>query len=154
MATTQADLVSRIAGIDYGTVRIGVAMADTSVGIASPHSTCQRRNEELDRKFFVDLVANDGVDRFVVGLPVHLDGNESQKSIEAREFGTWLEKVTGVPVEYFDERFTTVEADEILSSRKLTKKRRTARRDQLAAQVMLAAYLESGGRDVSSQSID
>jgi putative Holliday junction resolvase len=54
--------------------------------------------------------------------------------------------VTGIPVEFFDERFTTAEADELLGASKLTKKQRQARRDQLAAQIMLTAYLESGGR--------
>lgn len=145
----------RIAGIDYGTKRIGVAVADLSVAIATPHSTCHRRSEELDRKFFVDLVAGEGIERFVVGLPVHLDGRESQKSTEAREFGAWLERVTGVPVEFFDERFTTVEADEILFQSPLTKKKRTLRRDQLAAQIMLTAYLESGsGGEASLAPID
>jgi putative Holliday junction resolvase len=55
-----------------------------------------------------------------------------------------------VPVEFFDERFTTAEADEVLSSAKLTKKQRQARRDQLAAQIMLTAYLESGARGQQS----
>jgi putative Holliday junction resolvase len=86
------------------------------------------------------------IGRFIVGLPVHLHGGESQKSTEARKFGAWLAEVTGTPVEYFDERFTTSEADELLGTAKLTKKQRQARRDQLAAQIMLAAYLESGCR--------
>ena len=68
----------------------------------------------------------------------------------ARAFGEWLAGVTGVAVEYFDERFTTSEADELLGSVKFTKKRRQARRDQLAAQIMLAAYLEAGGRGQES----
>jgi len=86
---------------------------------------------------------------------VHLHGGESQKSTEARAFGKWLNEVTGVPVEFFDERFTTSEADEVLNAAKLTKKQRQARRDQLAAQIMLTAYLESGGRETSEpQSID
>ena len=135
----------RIAGIDYGTVRIGVALADTAIGIASPYETYTRRSEEVDAKYFAHLVGTENIERFVVGLPVHLDGRESQKSIEAREFGHWLDLMTGVPVEFFDERFTTAEADELLSSVKFTKKQRQARRDQLAAQIMLAAYLEAGG---------
>ena len=62
--------------------------------------------------------------------------------------------MTGVPVEYFDERFTTSEADELLSARKLTKKQRQARRDQLAAQIMLTAYLESGGAKSAVARVD
>ena len=79
----------------------------------------------------------------MVGLPVHLDGRESEKSRESREFGGWLEEVTGVPVEFFDERFTSVEAESFLLDSQMTKKRRRARMDMVAAQIMLAAYVES-----------
>jgi putative Holliday junction resolvase len=135
----------RIIGIDYGTVRIGIAMADTEVGIASPVANYTRRTTELDAAYFRQLATEERVARFVVGLPVHLDGRESQKSTEARAFGQWLNEATGVAVEFFDERFTSAEANEILGTAKLTKKQRQARRDQLAAQIMLTAYLESGG---------
>jgi putative Holliday junction resolvase len=145
----------RIAGIDYGTVRIGIATADTDVSIATPYENYTRRTAELDAKYFAKLAAEERIGRFVVGLPVHLHGGESQKSTEARAFGAWLQQTTGVPVEYFDERFTTAQADEILNAVKLTKKKRQARRDQLAAQIMLTAYLESGNRgDGSLLSID
>ena len=82
--------------------------------------------------------------RFVVGLPVHNDGQESQKSYEAREFGKWLGATTNVPVDYFDERFTTAQAEEHLLAAGLTKKRRKERLDMLAAQILLTAYLEAG----------
>ncbi len=140
----------RIVGIDYGTVRIGIAMADTAIGIASPFENYNRRTPALDAEYFQRLANDERIGRFVVGLPVHLSGSESQKSTEARAFGEWLAGTTGVPVEYFDERFTTSEADELLSSVKFTKKQRQARRDQLAAQIMLAAYLEAGGRGQQS----
>ena len=136
----------RIAGIDYGTVRIGIATADTTVGIAGAYATRTRSGEAADAKYFQRLVAEEGIERFVVGLPVHLSGGESQKSAEARRFGAWLQQQTGTPVEFFDERFTSAEAELLLQGAKLTRKRRTARRDQLAAQIMLTAYLESGSR--------
>jgi putative holliday junction resolvase len=140
----------RIAGVDYGTVRIGIALADAEVGIATPFSNYNRRTEELDAAYFRKFADDEKIARFVVGLPVHLDGRESQKSREARVFGAWLGRVTAVPVEFFDERFTTAEADEVLAAANLTKKQRQARRDQLAAQIMLTAYLESGGRRQST----
>jgi putative Holliday junction resolvase len=136
----------RIAGIDYGTVRIGIATADTEVGIAGAYENYARRSKALDAEYFAALARDERIGRFVVGLPVHLHGGESQKSTEARAFGQWLGEVTGTPVEYFDERFTTAEADHVLGAAKLTKKKRQARRDQLAAQIMLTAYLESGAR--------
>jgi putative Holliday junction resolvase len=145
----------RIAGIDFGTVRIGIALADTEVGIAGPFENYTRRTPALDAEYFAALARDERIGRFIVGLPVHLHGGESQKSAEARAFGDWLGKLTGVPVEYFDERFTSAEAERILGMAELTKKQRQARRDQLAAQIMLTAYLESGGRETSEpQSID
>ena len=136
----------RIAGIDFGTVRIGIAMADTEVGIAGPFENYTRRTQALDAEYFATLSKEERIGRFVVGLPVHLHGGESQKSVEARAFGEWLGKLSGVPVEYFDERFTSAEAERILGMAELTKKQRQARRDQLAAQIMLTAYLEAGSR--------
>lgn len=136
----------RIAGIDYGTVRIGIAVATTEVGIASPYENYTRRGEEKDARYFRELAQNERIDRFVVGLPVHLDGGESQKSSEARRFGKWLGEVSGKPVEYFDERFTTSQAEAMLLDANLTRAKRKERLDKLAAQIMLTAYLESGGR--------
>ncbi len=136
----------RVAGVDYGTVRIGVAIADLGVGIASPFETYTRSGEQADKLYFSQLANQEAIVRFVVGLPVHLDGHESQKSIEARHFGAWLAEVTGVAVVFFDERFTTSEAEAHLQDAGLTKKRRKARLDMLAAQGMLAAYLESDGK--------
>lgn len=140
----------RIAGIDFGTVRIGIALADTEVGIAGPYDNYTRQSPALDAAYFKQLAADERIGRFIVGLPVHLDGRESQKSVEARHFGEWLGSISGVSIEYFDERFTTSEADTLLGAAKLTKRQRQARRDQLAAQIMLTAYLEAGGRGEDS----
>jgi putative Holliday junction resolvase len=135
-------LTSRIAGIDYGTLRVGIAIADLETMIASPLETYHRRSEPLDRDYFVRLAKDERLARFVVGLPVHLDGRESEKSREARQFGAWLHVATGVEVEFFDERFTTHEAEVYLSGAQLSKKKRKARLDKLAAQIMLTGYLE------------
>ena len=136
----------RVAGIDFGTVRIGIAVADLEVGIAGPYETYTRRSEAKDADYFLQLAREERLTRFVVGLPVHLDGQESQKSHEAREFGRWLGDITSLPVEFFDERFSSAQAEEILQDAQLTKKRRQERIDQLAAQIMLTAYLEAGAQ--------
>lgn len=81
---------------------------------------------------------------WVVGLPVHLSGSESQKSTEARNFGGWLETTTGIQVTYFDERFTTQFAEDLLREGALTNKKRKQRRDKIAAQIILSSFLESG----------
>lgn len=114
--------------------------------MASPLEVYTRRSERLDAEYFATLAREERLVRWVVGLPVHLSGGESQKSLEARAFGDWLAKKTGVAVDYFDERYTSAHAEEILQQANLTKKRRKARLDALAAQIMLTAYLESGAK--------
>lgn len=138
----------RVAGVDYGTVRIGVAISDPGRTLASPLSNYTRRGIEADARFFRELVAAERIVLFIVGLPVWSSGEESPKSLEAREFGQWLHEKTGVRVEYYDERYTTAFADELLDGAKragarMTKKQRKERRDKLAAQILLTSWLES-----------
>ena len=132
------------AAIDYGDVRIGVALSDADRTMALPHATYERHSAAADAEWFRRLAREYGVTLFVVGLPVHLDGRESQKSRAARQFAQWLTAETGLPCVFFDERFTTAEAEEALRGRGLTAKRRKARRDMLAAQILLRDFLASG----------
>lgn len=133
----------RLAGIDFGTVRIGVAVTDPSRIVASPLETYRRANETIDAAWFCELVRVEQLVGFVVGLPLHTSGDESEKSREARQFGAWLQRTTDLPVCFFDERFTTVEADRWMGEARLTRKKKKTRRDMLAAQIMLAAFIES-----------
>ncbi len=134
----------RVAGIDYGTVRIGIAISDPDRILSSPYETYSRKNETADAEYFRRLVREERIVQFVVGLPVHLSGDVSEKSKEATAFGVWLMEQTAIPVDFVDERFTSVEAEHHLRGAKLTNKRRKDRRDKIAAQILLATYLESG----------
>jgi putative Holliday junction resolvase len=144
----------RIGGVDYGTVRIGLAVSDPDRTMASPLEIYVRRSSALDAKHFQQLARDERIVLWVVGLPVHLDGRESQKSREARNFGKWLGEITELPVEFFDERFSSAQADEILQAAELTRKRRKRRLDMLAAQIMLTAYLESQSKGEPPLAID
>jgi putative Holliday junction resolvase len=135
----------RVAGIDFGTTRIGIAISDPGRSIASPYENYTRRGPQQDARRMQRLVEEERVTLFVVGLPVHLDGRESQSSTRAREFGQWLHEATRVPVEFCDERFSSVEAEQFLLDANLSRKRRKARIDMLAAQILLSSYLESAG---------
>lgn len=134
----------RLLGVDYGSVRVGLAVSDADRTIASPLANYRRGNREQDAVYFRALVAEEDVKQLVVGLPVHLSGREGEKAVEARAFGKWLAEVTRLPVVFWDERFSTVEAEQFLLAAKLTSKRRNARRDQVAAQILLQSYLEAG----------
>jgi len=135
---------SRLLGVDYGTVRIGLAVSDPDRMIASPLTTYRRRGREPDAGYFRQTVERQGIGQVIVGLPVHLDGRVGQKALEARAFGVWLGEVTGLPVVFWDERFSSVEAEGLLRSAGLTNKRRRGRRDRVAAQILLQSYLEAG----------
>jgi len=137
----------RLAAIDYGTVRIGVAITDPEQRLASPLENYTRRGIEADAKWIVELAKRERIAGFIVGLPIHTSGEESAKSREARKFGEWLGEVTGLSVRFFDERYTSAHAEALLLQAELTKKRRKERMDKLAAQILLAAYLESSRDD-------
>jgi putative Holliday junction resolvase len=136
---------TRLLGVDYGSVRIGLAVTDPERKMAFPLATYTRRDREKDAAYFRQVAADEGIGRIVVGLPAHLSGREGQKAGEARAFGQWLGEVTGLPVVFHDEQFTTVFAESALWSAGLTHKQRKARRDRVAAQMMLQAFLEAGG---------
>ena len=144
--------VGRIAGIDFGTVRIGVSITDPNQILASPHDNYDRSSPAQDLVYFQNLASQEGIVGWVVGLPIHTDGNESQKSGEAREFGRWLSGGTGLPVAFFDERYTSSFANEILKSGNLSRKKKKKRLDMIASQIMLSAFLESS-RNSSSHDL-
>ncbi|MDA0657256.1 MAG: Holliday junction resolvase RuvX [Planctomycetota bacterium] len=137
----------RLAGVDFGTVRIGISITDRERRWVSPLTVYRRRDSRADADFFRTLVHAEQVVGLVVGLPVHLNGQESQKSVEARRFGLWLTERTQTPVVFFDERFTSREAEELLRERgHMARKKKQDRLDAVAAQVLLQAYLESVAR--------
>lgn len=133
----------RLAGIDYGHVRIGIAISDPSQHIASPYQIHRRGDEAGDAEFFRKFVHAEDIAGFVVGLPLHTSGDESEKSLEARRFAAWLQQVTTLPIQFHDERYTTLQAEQALLAAQLTKKKRKQRLDMLAAQMILASYLDS-----------
>jgi putative Holliday junction resolvase len=135
---------SRLLGVDFGSVRIGLAISDADRKIAFPLEIRQRQGADADAAYFRALVEREEVAGLVVGLPVHLDGREGGKAREARAFGAWLATQTGLPLVFYDERFTTVEAESALWNAGLTHKRRKERRDKVAAQMLLQSYLDAG----------
>ena len=137
----------RLLGLDYGTKRVGIAVSTTEQNIASPLENYTRQREEQDGLHYSKLVMEYSIVGLVVGLPVHLSGEESEKSREAREFGNWVATVTGLPVCFWDERFTSVMAEEHLMFAELSKKKRKNRLDKLASQIMLQSFLDAEDRE-------
>jgi putative Holliday junction resolvase len=136
--------MSRILGLDFGTRRVGAALSDPRWLIATPLELYSRSTPERDAAHYRELVREEGVVRIVMGLPLHTSGGEGESAALARGWGAWLEKQTGVPVLFFDERYTTVDAEDFLRVQGASRKDRKARRDMLAAQILLQCYLDAG----------
>ena len=130
-------------GIDYGTKRIGVAVSDRDQKFSSPLYNHQRQGTQGDTRFFRTLVEEYRPVGMVIGLPIHLSGDESEKSREARKFADWLSSVVGLPYCFQDERFSSFQAECLMTDAALTKKQRKDRIDKIAAQILLQNFLES-----------
>ncbi|MBX6314660.1 MAG: Holliday junction resolvase RuvX [Isosphaeraceae bacterium] len=136
--------MGRILALDFGTRRIGAAISDSRRMIATPLEVYERKGKERDAAHYRALVREHEVDRIVIGLPLHTGGGESDLSALARSWGRWLARETGLPIVFRDERYTSVDADDLLLSAGLKRKARKARRDMLAAQILLQNYLDAG----------
>ena len=136
--------MARVLGIDFGTRRIGAAVSDPRRLIATPLEVYERRDPAQDARHYRALAIEHEVDLAVVGLPLHTGGREGTSAGLARSWGVWLAGVTGVPVTYFDERYTTVEAEDALIAAGLKRQRRKGLRDMLSAQILLQNFLDAG----------
>jgi putative Holliday junction resolvase len=136
----------RLLGLDYGTRRIGVAVCDDRQIIASPLENYTRHNDEALARSLKHLVSEYRVVGVVVGLPVHMSGDEGGKAAEARSFGDWVSQVTARPVAFWDERFTSSLAEDHLRAAGVRPERRKDLRDKLAAQMILQSFIDSPDR--------
>ncbi|WP_417847969.1 Holliday junction resolvase RuvX [Thalassoglobus sp.] len=134
----------QLLGVDYGTVRVGLAISTREQNIASPLEIYNRRSEHQDGRYFAELVADYRIKGLVVGLPMHVNGEEGESARHAREYGHWLAEVTGgLPILFWDERYTSAVAEDHLIGVDLTRKQRKKRLDMIAAQIILQAYLDT-----------
>lgn len=134
----------RVLAIDFGLKRVGAAISDVERRLASPLEVYERRTPALDERHYRELLREERVERVVVGLPVLNSGHEGGLATAAREFGAWLERIGGVPVQFRDERYTSVLAEELLREQGVKAARRKGLRDQVAAHLLLQAYLDAG----------
>ena len=136
----------RLLGLDYGTKRVGIAISTYEQTIASPLSVYQVQSPSQDARFLQKVARENDCVGLIVGLPVHMSGAEGGKAREARVFGAWAAEVTGLPVAFYDERYTSSMAEDHLLAAELSKKKRKERLDKLAAQIMLQSYLDAPDR--------
>jgi putative holliday junction resolvase len=132
----------RTLGVDLGRVRIGLAIADDVLRTARAVTTVTRRGEAADLAAIAALARDYEVTRAVLGLPLNMDGTEGASARLARAFAPKLEAALGVPVELFDERLSSFEAETRLRDRGISSKDRRGMVDAEAAAVILQGWLD------------
>jgi putative Holliday junction resolvase len=134
--------MSRVLGIDFGEKRLGLALSDESRTLASPLAVYERKDLQSDLRFLRDLILRYQITEIVLGLPLNMDGSLGPKAQQVLDFKRALEESLKLPVHTFDERFTTAEAERTLLEANMSRRQRKAKRDALAAVLILQGYLQ------------
>ncbi len=131
-----------IMGLDLGTKTIGVAVSDSMRSIATPVETIKRRKFGLDANRLLELTTARMVNGIVLGLPMNMDGSEGPRCQATRAFARNLEKLTPLPITFWDERLSTVAAERALLAADTSRKRRAEVIDHVAAGYILQGMLD------------
>ena len=131
----------RLMGIDFGEVRIGIALSDPLQIISQPFKVIPNDDKTIYK--IQEIIKTEEVGKIILGLPLNLDGEDTKKTLEVREFSKILKSNVDIPVIFWDERYSTVEANEklkqmgygIAESRKVI--------DKVAASIILKSYMEN-----------
>ena len=134
--------MSRKMGLDLGDVNIGIAFSDPLNIFASGYENYRRRELDIDLDYIVELIKQKDVDTIVVGLPLNMDGTKGERVKKTYAFCAELAKKTSVPIEYIDERLTTVSAQKFLISAGVRREKRKKVVDKIAACIILQSYLD------------
>ncbi len=137
-------------GLDYGSRTVGVALSDALLITSQPREIIRRDRENMLRKTFArieELILTEDVRLIVLGKPLNMDGTGGERVLRTEEFRDRLQRRTGLPVVMWDERLTTVEADEKMDRMGIPRRDRKQYVDMLAAGVILQDYMEEH-RDV------
>jgi putative Holliday junction resolvase len=132
-------------GLDAGSVRVGLAATDPTATIASPVATLPRRDREFWNRVREEARVR-GAERVVVGLPLRLDGTEGDAAAAARALADEASRQTGLPVEMWDERLSSVAAERALLESGMRRERRRETIDAVAAAIMLQGWLDAERR--------
>jgi putative Holliday junction resolvase len=132
----------RIVGLDVGERRIGVAVADERAPVALPVAVIERKELPADLDAIARLVQEQGAEVIVIGLPISLNGSLGPQAQAVEAFGRELSARLPLPIEYWDERLSTVEAQRRLASAGHRGPKAKAQRDALAAAIILQGYLD------------
>jgi putative Holliday junction resolvase len=131
-----------ICGLDLGTVTIGVAVSDTLRSVATPLETIKRKKFTVDAQALQKIIADRDIAGIVLGLPLNMDGSEGPRVQSTRAFARNLERLTDLPITFWDERLSTVAAERALLEADTSRKRRGEVIDHVAAGFILQGLLD------------
>ena len=134
-----------IAGLDLGTVTIGVAVSDLRRRVATPLETVRRRKFTLDAQRLLEIARARDLKGLVLGLPINMDGSEGPRAQSTRAFARNLERLTDLPIAFWDERLSTVAAERALLEADTSRRRRAEVIDHVAAGFILQGMLDRLG---------
>lgn len=135
---------------DFGEKRIGVAVANTIIGIAHPLQTIDTESNDVRFRSIATLISEWQPTQLVVGLPSHMDGTEHELSRLCRKFANRLHGRFNLPVALVDERLSSVEASQSLKEAGIGGRKQKPMLDQIAAQLILQSYLDNAAMNVPS----
>jgi putative Holliday junction resolvase len=144
-------LKGRVLGVDFGLKRIGLALSDPLQVIASPLENLEAKNslKETAKALAAHIIAlkkeKGEITQIVIGLPLHMDGRDSERSGLVREFSELLKAETNLPVALLDERLSSVQAERALIETGYTRKKRAQVVDRVSAVIILQTYLSRQG---------
>jgi putative holliday junction resolvase len=134
----------RVLALDVGTVRIGVALSDSGRSLATPRGNVLFATPEVVRDKLEELLGEDyqEVTRVLIGLPISLDGTEGEMAKNIRSWGDGFKRVSGISIEYVDERLSTVEAWRVMHDNGRDERQGRKKIDAVAAAVILQSWLD------------
>lgn len=133
-----------IIGFDYGTKRLGIAVSDLLLMVATPYKILQRREESKDIEEILAIIKEKEACGLVFGLPLQMDGTEGETAKKVREFAARIETASGLPVTFWDERLSSRAMENFLiKEADLSRKRRKEVLDSSAASYILQGFLDA-----------
>jgi len=133
---------TKLIGLDLGTKTIGIAVSDVRLKIATARETLKRVKFTQDAQYLIELAKKENVFAFVLGLPLNMNGTEGPRAQATRAFVRNMEKLTDLPFLLWDERLSTVAAEEAMLEADISRKKRAERIDAVAAAIILQGTLD------------
>lgn len=132
----------KVMGLDFGDVRIGVALSDVSRFLATGYETYTRKTTEKDLNHLAEVISQNNVKKVVFGLPLNMDGTRGIRVEKTEQFALKLKEKCGVEIDYYDERLSSVSAEDILIEAGVRREKRKELIDKVAATIILQSYLD------------